>query len=167
MDEQEIAGLLVSGDVIKYEDGSVRWASGNSQDKQPGALVVRPPGAAPLIVTETATELAKKRREARNKAIEDGFAEGISEATGGGPLTSDEALKVLSARLSRAALRVSDRDAMRAVQLLMEMMKVTGNKEVVVDQRKQTIEIDNAEFLVMRDWGKLPKERGTDNNESP
>lgn len=165
MTNDEIEALLASGSAIKHEDGSIRWASGNSQDKQPGALVVRPPGAAPLIVTETATELARKRREARNKAIEDGFAEGISEATGGGPLTSDEALKVLSARLSRAALRVSDRDAMRAVQLLMEMMKVTGNKDVVVDQRKQTIEIDNAEFLVMRDWGQLPDKRGT--NTSP
>lgn len=163
MTEDEIVALLLSGDVIKHEDGSIRWASGNSQDKQPGALVVRPPSAAPLIVAETAVELAKKRVEARHKAIEDGFAAGISEGSGIGPLTSDEALQVLAAKLSKAALEVSGKDAMRAIQLLMEMMKVTGNKEVVVDQRKQTIEIDNAEFLVMRDWGKLPDTRGPSN----
>ena len=166
MTEDEIAGLLMSGDIIKHDDGSLRWASGNAQDKQPGALVARPPGAAPLIKTETATELAKKRVEARHKAIEDGFAAGISEGSGAGSLTSDEALQVLAAKLSKAALEVSGKDAMQAIKLLMEMMKLTGNKEVVVDQRKQTIEIDNAEFLVMRDWGQLPDKRGTDNEPS-
>ena len=91
---------------------------------------------------------------------------GISEGSGAGTLTSDEALQVLAAKLSKAALEVSGKDAMQAIKLLMEMMKLTGNKEVVVDQRKQTIEIDNAEFLVMRDWGQLPDKRGTDNEPS-
>jgi hypothetical protein len=162
MTEDEIVTLIASGDAVKHEDGSVRWASGNSQDKQPGALVVRPPTAAPIITAETGAELAKKRQEARRQAIEDGFVAGISKASGKTGITSDEAVGILVAKMAEAGYQVTGRDAMRAIQQIVEVMGLAEKKEVVVDQRKQIIEIDNAEFNMMRGWGELPGKRDGD-----
>jgi len=61
--EEQIQAMIDKDDVVRAEDGSVRWAANNSMDKKPGTYVSRPPNAAPLIETEIAREMQSKRWE--------------------------------------------------------------------------------------------------------
>ena len=62
-----------------YDDGSVRHAPGT---EKAGTYIERPPQAAPLITKENASQLAKRKHELRQQAVEEGLALGVAEAAG-------------------------------------------------------------------------------------
>ena len=111
-----------SGDAVNHEDGSVRFASGNKLDKQPGALIRRHPKAAPLITEETAVDYAETRRDKRREAMEAGFAVGIGQEIGQ-ILGTDEAMSVFMSRLAKAGLDIERRDYARVAQIIIEYMQ--------------------------------------------
>lgn len=158
--DEEIDALLLSGDVQENDDGSVTWAADNSFDKKPGTWLRRPPKAAPLITTDTGAELAKIRQEKRRLAIEEGVAIGVSMALedvlGGKPITTDEAVTAVVARLAEQGMDPSRKDYVRVVQLVFDTLGLLGPKtKVEVDARKQTIVLDREELKVLQEHQNL------------
>ena len=125
--DDEVAGLLALGEAVEHEDGSIRWGPSNSLSKQPGSLLRRPPQAAPLITTDMATEYAERRLDKRKEAIEAGFATGVGDSIGR-PVTTDEALSILMAKLAGAGLDIDRRDYAKIVKILLETLEAMPKK---------------------------------------
>ena len=147
--DEELEGLLASGDAQENEDGSVTWAANNIYDKKPGTWLVRPPQAAPLITTDTGADLARIRQENRQLALAEGFAVGIGESIDQ-ILTSDEALSAMMARFAEQGMNVKRKDYQRIVKTLFDVLGLTQHKtKVEIDQREQKIEISASEIKIL------------------
>ncbi len=147
--DEELEGLLASGDAQENEDGSVTWAANNIYDKKPGTWLVRPPQAAPLITTDTGADLARIRQENRQLALAEGFAVGIGESIDQ-ILTSDEALSAMMARFAEQGMNVKRKDYQRIVKTLFDVLGMTQHKtKVEIDQREQKIEISASEIKIL------------------
>ncbi len=147
--DEELEGLLASGDAQENEDGSVTWTVSNTYDKKPGTWLVRPPQAAPLITTDTGADLARIRQENRQLALAEGFAVGIGESIDQ-ILTSDEALSAMMARFAEQGMNVKRKDYQRIVKTLFDVLGLTQHKtKVEIDQREQKIEISASEIKIL------------------
>jgi len=154
--DEELERLLASGEAAQHEDGSITWAPDNTLDKKPGTWLVRPPQAAPLITSETGQELAILRMEKRRKALEDGFAEGVTQAVndalgedGNKILTTDEALMALASVAGQAAMNPGRKDFARLLQLWLEALQALPQKKIEIDQRKQTIDMSKSSIKIL------------------
>ena len=153
--DEELAEFLVSGDAQKHEDGQITWSVDNSLGKKPGTYLSRPPQAAPLYDSDTGADGARLRIEARRLALENGIAIGVSEALddilGGKPLTTDEALTAIVARLAREGMDTERKDYVRIVALVLETLGLTQHKtKIDIDQRTQKIEVSASEVKILQ-----------------
>lgn len=162
--DEEIEAFLVSGDAIEHDDGSITWAKDNSLDKKPGTWLRPHPDGAPIITSETGAELAKLRQEKRRLAIEEGVAIGVANALedvlGGKPITTDEAVTAIAARLAEQGMDTGRKDYVRVVQLVLDVLGLIGPKaKIEIDARKQTIVLDKEELRVLQEHQHLLNEQ--------
>ena len=157
--DQEVADFVAVGEAQVNEDGSITWTTANTQSKKAGTWLKRPPGAAEIITTDKAVDLGKARQEKRRLAIEEGFAQGVGKQLNMS-LTTDEAIAAMIGKLGEMGVDTGRKDVLQAIRLAIEVLGLGPKKEVNIDQRRQIIEIDNAEFTVMKNWESLPDKRG-------
>ena len=148
--DEELEEFLASGDAQKNEDGSVTWAVDNSLEKKPGTWLVRPPQAAPLISTETGTDMARLRYEKRMQSLESAMAVGIGNVLGV-PLTSDEAFEAMMAKFAEQGMDINRKDYTRIIKIFMDAFGLSQPKvKVEVDRREQKIEISASEVKILQ-----------------
>ncbi len=147
--DEELEGLLASGDAQENDGGSITWTANNSYNKKPGTFLVRPPQAAPLITTDTGADLARIRQENRQLALAEGLAIGVGKDLGQ-ILTSDEALAAMVARFAEQGMDVTRNDYQRIVKTILDVLGLTQHKtKVEIDQREQKIEISASEIKIL------------------
>ena len=149
--DEEVASLVASGEAQTNPDMSITWAKSNTLGHRAGTWLRRPPGAAEIITTDKAVDLGKARQEKRRLAIEDGFAQGVGKKLNMS-LTTDEAIAAMIAKLGEMGVDTDRKDVLQAIRLAIEVLGLGPKKEINIDQRKQIIEIDQAEFNLMKDW---------------
>lgn len=116
--------IKTEGDFAYYEDGSVRWAIGNSQNKQAGSLAERPEYAMEPFDSKTALEANQKRQLQNALAATRGLTNAVTQ-TLGKPVTESEAIEYTMEALMNAGLSniAGARNPLAIIEFVFEKME--------------------------------------------